>query len=164
MQTLEQWAAVFTIFGFPALLISLFFASRLDRRISVQLSELKRIAQSQNTIALNTMMFNNPINIAIISAIEADEPILKEHKGTLLSAQLDKYLNNFETLAMVYHEGLLTKDQLDEHFSEYIEQLGRNREVAEYLKRYPDYFGGLRTLFKLYAPTAENYKPPQAER
>jgi len=90
--TLDQWeavvtflAAVVTIVGFPLLLRSLHFASRLDQQISEQLSELQTIAQSQNTIALNTMVFNDPINVLIMGAIAAHEPILKEHGGTFLS-------------------------------------------------------------------------------
>jgi len=166
-ELLDQCAAVFTIFGFPALLISLRYASRLDHRISEQLSsmhgiaqsqneqlsELIRIAQSQNAIALNTMIFNDPINVGIMGAIETDAPILKEHKGKFLSVQLDKYLGDFETVAMVYDEGLLTKLQLEQHFSDYIERLSSNREVAEYLENNPEYFGGLRTLFKLLKRT-----------
>jgi hypothetical protein len=168
--TLEQWAAVVTflaavvtIFGFPLLLISLHFASRLDHRISEQLSELQRIAQSQNTIALNTMVFNDPINIRIMGAIEANEPILKD--GAFLSVQLDKYLGDFETVATVYNEKLFTREQLDDHFSEFIEKLGQNCEVVEYLnlEMNRDYFGGLRSLIKLYVPTEENHKPLQTE-
>jgi hypothetical protein len=84
--SLEQWAYLATIFGFPALVASILYASRLDHRIGEQLSELKRIAQSQNAIALNTMLFNDPINARIIGAIETDMPILKEHKGRTLKA------------------------------------------------------------------------------
>jgi hypothetical protein len=80
---LEQWAAVVTIIGLPLLLISLILAY-------VQLSALKKVAQSQNAIALNTMFFNDPINIGIMGAIEEGAPILKEHKGKFLTAQLDK--------------------------------------------------------------------------
>jgi hypothetical protein len=146
---IEQLAWIVTILGFPGLIVSLILASGLDRRISDQLKELIRIAQSQNAIALNTMVFNDPINAGIIGAIESDEPILKEHKGNFLTFQLEKYLGDFETVASIYHEGLLTDEQLEQHFSHYIEQLSRNHEVTEYLESNPEYFDGLRTLFKL---------------
>src|SRR5262245_7723599 len=148
---LEQLADVVTIVGLPGLIVSLFLATRLDESIgnqlselkriaqsqNTQLSELKRIAQSQNTIDLHTMVFHDPINIRIMGAIAANKPILKEHKGTFLSIQLDKYLGDFETVATVFDEGLFTKEQLDEHFSTFIEELAENREVAEYLQKYP---------------------------
>jgi hypothetical protein len=139
---LRQWADVFTIIGLPLLLISLVFAY-------VQLSALKTVAQSQNTIALNTMFFNDPTNIGIIGAIEEGAPILKENEGQFLAVQLDKYLGDFETVASVYQEGLLTKEQLEHHFSDYIEKLGSNPEVKKYLDEYPSYFDGLRFLVKL---------------
>jgi len=58
---LGQWADVVTIIGLPLFLISLVLAY-------VQLSALKTVAQSQNTIALNTMLFNDPTNIGIMGA------------------------------------------------------------------------------------------------
>ena len=128
-------------------------ASGLDRRISDQLKELIRIAQSQNTIALNKMVFGDPINIGIMGAIETGMPILKEHKGEFLSFQLDKYLGDFETVAMVYDEGLLTRAQLDQHFSDYVQNLSSNHEVTEYLEGNPGYFDGLRSLFRLQQRT-----------
>jgi len=146
---LEQLTWVVTILGFPGLIVSLILASGLDRRISDQLKELIKIAQSQNAIALNTMVFNDPINAGIIGAIETGKPILKEHKGKFIGFQLEKYLGDFETVAMTYDEGLLTRAQFDQHFSYYVKQLSRNHEVTEYLKSYPEYFDGLRTLFKL---------------
>jgi len=79
-----------------------------------------------------------------MGAIEEGAPILKEHKGQFLTVQLDKYLGDFETVASVYHEGLLTKEQLEQHFSDYIEKLGSNREVKKYLDENPSYFDGLR--------------------
>jgi len=109
------------------------------------------------------MVFNDPINIRIMGAIAAGEPILKEHEGTFLSIQLDKYLGDFETVATVYHAGLFTKEQLDDHFSTFIEELAQNCEVAEYLEMNPEYFDGLRSLIKLYVPTAEIHKLLQTE-
>lgn len=94
------------------------------------------------------MIFNDPNNAGIIGAMESEEPILKP-KGNFLSFQLEKYLGDFETVASTYHEGLLTDEQLEQHFSHYIEQLSRNPEVTKYLETYPEYFDGLRTLFKL---------------
>jgi hypothetical protein len=100
----QRWAfEIVTIIGFPLLLISLILAY-------VQLWALKRVAQSQNTIALNTLFFNDPTNIGIMGTIEEGAPILKEHKGEFLTVQLDKYLGDFETVASIYHEGLLTKE------------------------------------------------------
>jgi hypothetical protein len=156
--TLEQWADVVTIVGLPFLLLSLI-------GLLISLIFASRIARSQNTIALNTMVFNDPINVLIMGAIAADEPILKEHGGTFLSVQLDKYLGDFETVATVYNEKLFTREQLDDHFSEFIEKLGQNCEVVEYLnlEMNRDYFGGLRSLIKLYVPTEENHKPLQTE-
>ena len=55
-------AALMTIIGFPLLFISLWYAHRLDVKISQQLGEIKKIAQSENSIALNTMLLNDPSN------------------------------------------------------------------------------------------------------
>jgi hypothetical protein len=48
---LEEWsvtvAALVTIIGFPLLLVSLWFAYRVDAVISEQLGEIKKIAQSE---------------------------------------------------------------------------------------------------------------------
>jgi hypothetical protein len=83
---LEKWtgiaAAVVTIVGFPLLLGSLWFAFRLDTVISEQLGEIKRIAQSQNGIALNTMLFNDSSSAGIISSIQNNKPILVENGGS----------------------------------------------------------------------------------
>src|SRR5262245_28352216 len=52
--------------GLPLAAVSVWFAYHLDVIISQQLSEIKRIAQSENSIALNTMVFNDYSNADII--------------------------------------------------------------------------------------------------
>lgn len=94
-KSLEKWlvlgAALVTIVGFPLLIVSLWFAYRVDETISEQLGEIKKIAQSQNSIALNTMLFNDPSNAGIINAIQNDKPILVENGGSYSDVELDKY-------------------------------------------------------------------------
>ena len=71
MEKLEKWAvlaaALVTIIGFPLLFISLWYAHRLDVKISQQLGEITKIAQSENSIALNTMLLNDSSNAAMRS-------------------------------------------------------------------------------------------------
>jgi hypothetical protein len=119
------------IIGFPLLLISLIFAVQLDKEVSLQIQKLTDIAQqqlkiakSQNNIALNQMLYNDPNNIGIIDAIENKKPILKSatSDGQFSSAQLDKYLGDFETVQEVYQEGLLSVEQLCTSFSTYIRE------------------------------------------
>jgi len=73
MEKLEKWAvlaaALVTIIGFPLLFISLWYAHRLDVKISQQLGEITKIAQSENSIALNTMLLNDSSNAAMRSKI-----------------------------------------------------------------------------------------------
>jgi hypothetical protein len=98
-------AALVTIIGFPLLLVSLWFAYRVDTVISEQLGEIKKIAQSENGIALNTMIFNDPVNAGIIKAIADDKPILIENGGSYSGVDLDKYLGAFDTIELVHRAG-----------------------------------------------------------
>src|SRR5262245_14181752 len=70
LQSLERCAvmaaALVTVVGFPLLLVSVWFAYHPDVIISQQVGEIKRIAQSENSIALNTMVFNDYSNADII--------------------------------------------------------------------------------------------------
>jgi hypothetical protein len=79
MQTrLEKWsvigAALVTIIGFPLLLVSLWFAHRVDVVISEQLGAIKKIAQSENGIALNTMLFHDRSNAGITTLSSMTSP------------------------------------------------------------------------------------------
>jgi len=147
---LEKWtgiaAALVTIVGFPLLLGSLWFAYRLDTVISEQLAEIKRIAQSENSIALNTMLFNDASNAGIISSIQNNKPILVENGGRYSTVDLDKYLAGFNTVAQVYGDGFLSDDHLCGAFAFYVEEANENFEVKKYLAEYPKYFGGFRGL------------------
>jgi hypothetical protein len=138
-------AALVTIIGFPLLLVSLWFAYRVDTVISEQLGEIKKIAQSENGIALNTMIFNDPVNAGIIKAIENDKPILVENGGSYSGVDLDKYLGAFNTIELVHRDGFLSDDHLCGSFSFYIEEANKNSEVNKYLVEYPNFFGGIRT-------------------
>jgi hypothetical protein len=138
---LEKWSALVTIIGLPLLLVSLVFAYILDGRINEQLLEIKDIAASQNNIALNTMVFNDPTNIGIIAAIEKNQKVLTKHGGNFSNTQLDKYLGDFDTVYFVYHEQLLTEDQLCDSFSAYIEETASSSEVNSYIKQYGPYLG-----------------------
>src|SRR5262245_8023007 len=102
----KRWAvmaaALVTVVGFPLLLVSVWFAYHLDVIISQQLGEIKRIAQSENSIALNTMVFNDYSNADIIGTIQNDKPLLVANGGKYTSVDLDKYLGAFNTVALVY--------------------------------------------------------------
>jgi hypothetical protein len=144
---LEKWAgitaALVTIVGFPLLLGSLWFAYRLDTVISEQLGEIKRIAQSENSIALNTMLFNDTSNAGIISSIQNNKPILVQNGGSYSTVDLDKYLSAFNTVSLVYRDGFLSDDHLCSAFAFYVEEANENSEVNTYLAEYPKYFGRL---------------------
>jgi hypothetical protein len=146
---LEKLAALVTVIGFPLLLASLFWAYELDGYISEQLTELKRIAQSQNNIALNQMVFGDPRNVGIIDAIESKKPILNTSgsAGQFSTVQLDKFLGDLETVGEVHDEGLLSDDELCASFSVYIQEAQRNQEVMDYLKANARYFSDLPKLF-----------------
>jgi hypothetical protein len=154
---LEKAAAVVTIIGFPLLIVSLFFAYILDGRISDQLTELKNVAASQNNIALNTMIFNNPTNVGIISDIENNKPILQKHGGQYTSTQLDNYLGDFDTVEFAYNEGLLNQDQLCDSFSNYLDEIASSTEVQEYLSANESYFSGVPALTKLVNSSKDSY-------
>jgi hypothetical protein len=147
---MERWmgiaAALVTIVGLPLLLASLWFAHRLDTVISEQLGEIKRISQSENSIALNAMLFNDSSNAGIISSIQNNKPILAENGGSYSTVALDKYLGAFNTVALVYRDGFLSDDHLCGSFAFYVEDANGNSEVKKYLAEYPKYFGGFRDL------------------
>jgi len=149
-------ASLVTIIGFPLLFASLWFAYRVDVTISQQLSEMKKIAQSGNSISLNAMLLNDPSNAGIINAIQNDKPILTENGGSHSSVDLDRYLGVFDTVALVYRDGFLSDDHLCSSFSYYIDKTSKNSEVQKYLVQYPDFFDGLRNLI----PVIKNNKSP----
>ena len=158
MDKFEKWvmiaAALVTIIGFPLLFASLWYAHRLDLTISQQLGEIKKIAQSENSIALNTMLLNETSNAGIINAIQNNKPILVENGGSHSSVDLDRYLGAFDTVALVYRDGYLSDDHLCSSFAYYIDEASKNSEVQKYLVDYPNFFGGLRTLI----PVVKNNK------
>jgi hypothetical protein len=147
---MERWAgtaaALVTIVGLPLLLVSLWLAYRLDTVIIEQLGEIKRIAQSENSISLNTMLFNDSSNAGIISSIQNSKPILTENGGSYSTVDLDKYLGAFNTVAQVYRDGFLSDDHLCGSFAFYVEEANENSEVTKYLAQYPNYFDGFREL------------------
>jgi hypothetical protein len=141
--TLERVALLVTIVGFPLLIISTI-------GVFYQLVVVEQIASSSNNIALSAMFFRDS-NIAIISAIESNDPdhktqILKENNGTFASTQLDAYLGDFETIDQAYVEGLLTEDELCTSFSYYVTATAKSEEVQNYLADNPEFFGGLKRL------------------
>jgi len=109
MEKLEKWAvlaaALVTIIGFPLLFISLWYAHRLDVKISQQLGEITKIAQSENSIALNTMLLNDSSNAGITHAIQNNKPVLVENDGGHSEVELDKFLGAFDTIALVHRDG-----------------------------------------------------------
>jgi hypothetical protein len=149
-------AALVTIIGFPLLFVSLRYAHRLDVKISQQLGEIKKIAQSENSVSLNTMLFNDSSNAGIIKAIEDNKPVLVENGGSYSGVDLDKYLGAYDAIALVYRDGFLSDDHLCSSFSFYIEEANKNSEVTQYIAKYPDFFGGIRSLL----PVVRNSKSP----
>jgi hypothetical protein len=116
--TLEKWAALVTIIGFPLLFVSLYYAAHQDGVIITSVDKLRAIARSQNNIALSQMFFGDPRNLGIIEAIENKKPILNTNGGQFSGTQLDKYLGDLETIYDVYDEKLLSDDELCERAGE----------------------------------------------
>jgi hypothetical protein len=158
---LDKWsvigAALVTIIGFPLLFVSLWYAHRVDVVISEQLGAIKKIAQSENGIALNTMLFSDPTNAGIINAIQHDKPILVENGGSYSDVDLDKYLGAFNTVELVYRDGFLSDDHLCDSFSYYIQEANKNSEVKNYLAEYPKSFGGIRNLLPVIKSSKSEY-------
>jgi hypothetical protein len=69
--------------------------------------------------------------------------------GQFSSAQLDKYLGDFETVQEAYQEGLLSVEQLCTSFSTYIREAEGNREVADYVKANSQHFDALPKLLAI---------------
>lgn len=68
--TLEKWAALVTIIGFPLLLVSLYYAAHQDGVIITSVDKLRAIARSQNNIALSQMFFGDPRDEKLLSEEE----------------------------------------------------------------------------------------------
>jgi hypothetical protein len=164
---LEKWAviaaALVTIVGFPLLLVSLWFAYHLDVVISQQLGEIKRIAQSENSIALNTMLFNDYSNAGIIRSIQNDKPVLIDNGGSYSTVDLDKYLGAFNTVALVYRDGFLSDDHLCASFAFYVKEAHQNSEVKKYMTEYPGYFSGFRDLLTVIKNSNSSFCRPYRE-
>ena len=157
--TLEKAAALVTVIGFPLLLVSLFFAFHQDGLIITSISQLQKIARSQNNIALSQMFFGNPANLGIIEAIETKKPILKDNGGQFSNTQMDKYLGDLETVYDTFEEGLLSEEELCGSFSAYAQGAEDNSEVQKYLKDNSNFFSGLPKLFaKVDNSSDENCK------
>ena len=135
---LERWAFGATIISFPILAVTMAV-------ILWQVIDVRRIAASQNNIALNTSFFNGSTS-DIVGALEDDKPILKQNGGQFTTRQLDNYLGTFETIDEVYTENLLTEDALCVSFSYYITLTVKNKEIQKYLAANPDFFGGISEL------------------
>lgn len=140
-EALERATYWVAIIGFPLLVISTGLGL-------YQLREVRRIASSQNNIALNSE-FLNGANSAVINAIENKRPILKEHGGRFNSTELDNYLGDFETINLAFREGLLSEGELCTSFSYYVGITMKNGEIKKYLTENFDYFGGLTDLYKI---------------
>ncbi len=149
-EKLEKAAAIVTIVGFPVIVASMVFAF-------YQLSDLRKVASSQNNIAL-TAEFFDPTNTGVIDAIENNQPILVEHKGKYTDAQLDNYLGDFETIDSVYGEGLLTEDEMCISFSYYVGATSKNQEIKTYIAGQPrgsGFFAGLAELSAIVAKSTD---------
>lgn len=154
---LEKWAAIVTIIGLPLLLISLGFAYVLDQRTNDQLTELTKVASSENNILLNTMFFNDHTNIAILADIDDGKPILEINGGRFTEEQLDKYLGDFDTVDLAYQEGLLSANELCDSFSYYVTDTMGDAEIKHYLDQNTDYFPGIFDLNKIVASSTNQY-------
>ena len=167
MQKLEKWAviaaALVTVVGFPLLLVSVWFAYHLDIIISQQLGEIKRIAQSENSIALNTMVFNDSSNADIIGTIQNDKPLLIDNGGRYSTVDLDKYLGGFNTVALVYRDGFLSDDHLCASFAFYVKEAHQNFEVKKYMAENPEYFSGFRDLLTVIKNSNSSFCRPYRE-
>jgi hypothetical protein len=122
---LERVAHAATIIGVPVVLLTLLLGY-------FQILEGNRATRLTNFITLTSRVFN-PANTEIIDAIENWKPILVP-EGKYTEAQLDNYLQDFETIDAVYQEGLLSEAQLC-MFSYYITLTASNKEISDYIKK-----------------------------
>jgi hypothetical protein len=121
--------------------------------IVFQIYDAHNAATLQTGLNLDAEFFNNPNNLAVISAIEGGSPILKSNKGAFSETQLDHYLGQFEPIYEAYNDHSLRERDLCNYFSYYVVETYETPEIAAYVrlsrKENPLYYEGFERLYKV---------------
>ena len=119
----------------------------------VQILDARHLARTEDAIAINSEFFNNANNLAVVSAFDRGGPILLENRGSISDAQLEQYLDDFQTIDRAWQDHMLREVDLCDAYDHRVAQIFANGEVLAYItkqrKADPTYWDGLDELHRV---------------
>ncbi len=100
----------------------------------IQIRDLRNSQSAQLMLEFNKDL-NSDINSSLITAIEENQPILKESGGEFTTTDIDRYLGIYELINNVSEAGLISDDMLYNAFSYDIVKTYQNKEIQDYLSK-----------------------------
>jgi len=118
-----------------------------------QLKALREQATADFLLRFNREFFDNETNQKIITAIEENNPLLKENNGEFTCYQIDDYLGYYELMAHYEKKRFIDFEMIDEMFGHYISLAYQNQEIKKYIVQLRNETGDAR-YYKPFADLA----------
>jgi hypothetical protein len=131
-----RWQEKIQLFSIVISSIALLF-SALSIFLTTQIFRHQQIKDSADLVLKFDDDLNKPKFVAITDSLDTDDihaKILKSNGGVFTEEQVDDYLSQYETLAVLYKENLINKEMANQVFSYDIEKANQNLDIQQQIK------------------------------
>lgn len=140
-----DWEFYIAIVGISVAITSVLLSNHQTRK-SNKISQnsfdlLRKSTEADLLLRLNESIYRSDEGKKIIEAIRLKQNILEKNDGLVNERDLENFLNEVETVAILIKQGTLTSTMAEQSFGWVIQLIKENKEVMDYIKQAQEKYG-----------------------
>ena len=142
---MADWEICVAIAGVAVALLGVFLSDHQTRKSNKIAKEsfdlLRKSTEADLLLRLNESIYRSDEGKKIIEAIRLKQIVLENGGGSVNERDLENFLNEVETVAILIKQGTLTSAMAEQAFGWVIRLIKENTEVMNYIKKAQEKYG-----------------------
>ena len=142
-----DWEIYAAIAGISVALLGVFLSDRQTRKSNKIAKDsfdlLRKSTEADLLLRLNDSIYRSDEGKKIIEALRLKKAVLENTGGSVNERDLENFLNEVETVAILIKQGTLTSTMAEYTFGWVIQLIKENNEVMSYIKKAQQKYGAV---------------------
>ncbi len=142
---MADWEIYAAIVGISVALLGVFLSDRQTRKSNKIAKDsfdlFRKSTEADLLLRLNESIYRSDEGKRIIEAIRLKQKVLQNGENSVTERDLENFLNEVETVAILIKQGTLTSTMAEQAFGWVIQLIKENTEVIEYIKKAQEKYG-----------------------
>jgi len=152
-----EWEIYAVVAGIAVALLGVFLSNHQTRKSNKIAKDsfdlLRKSTEADLLLRLNDSIYRSDEGKKIIEAMRLKQIVLQNGGGSVNERDLENFLNEVETVAILIKQGTLTSTMAEQAFGWVIQLIKKNNEVMDYINKAQQKYGDVAWI------EISNYKP-----